>query len=113
MTVTSRSVTALAALVLVPGLVYLFGVVLPYRANDVGAGWLSLLGSYALILAPLGALVALVGCGVQLRAVFPRSARQVSPVMAAALVAVAAICVALLAYMLSPLGRAMTAWMQD
>ena len=114
--VTPRSVVVLAALVLVPGVVYVLGVLLPYLASGpdpVGSGWLGLLGMFSLFLAPLGALVALVGCAVQVRAAFPRAARPVSPGVLAGLVAVALVCVVEVAWFLSPVGRALTAWYLD
>jgi hypothetical protein len=116
MTVTSRSVVVLAALVLLPGIAYGAAVLLPYLASGpdpVGTGWLGLLGAYALFLAPLGALTALVGCGVQVLRAFPRSAHRVAPGIAAGLVAVAVICVVEVAWFLSPLGRSLTAWYLD
>ena len=132
--ITVRSVLVLAALVLLPGLAYLGGVLLPYFACDldtlsltdlaagaqppsdpgpVGAGWLSLFGFYSLLLTPLGALLALGGCAVQLLAAFPRSERRVSPGVAAGLGVVAAVSVVTLAFFLSPLGRALTSWAMD
>ncbi len=76
----------------------------------MGAGWLSLLGFYSLLLTPLGALVALGGCALQLLAAFPRAERRVSPGVAAGLGVVAVVCVVTLAFFLSPLGRALTSW---
>ena len=132
--ITYRSVLVLAALVLLPGLAYLAGVLLPYYAshldtlsladlaagaqppNDpgpVGAGWLSLLGFYSILLTPLGALVALAGCGLQLLAAFPRAERRVSPGVAAGLGIVAIVCVVTVTFFLSPLGRALTSWQLD
>ena len=114
--ITYRSVLVLAALVLLPGLAYLAGVLLPYLASGqdpVGSGWLGLLGLFSLFLAPLGALVALVGCAVQLLAAFPRAAQPVSPGVTAGLVAVAVVCVVEVAWFLSPVGRALTAWYLD
>jgi hypothetical protein len=132
--VTYRSVLVLAALVLLPGLAYVVAVLVPYAASDldmlsvaelaagaepptgpalVGAGWLGLVGVYSLLLAPLGALVALAGCGRQLLAAFPRSERQVSPAVAAGLVVVMAVCVGAVTWFLSPLGRALTTWYMD
>jgi hypothetical protein len=129
-----RSVLVLAALVLLPGIVYGAAILLPSLTSDlhtlstgeltagaqpptgpdpVGTGTLGLLGVYALFLAPLGALIALVGCGVQLLAAFPRAVRQVSPRVAAGLVAVAVICLVEVAWFLSPVGRALTAWYLD
>ena len=64
-------------------------------------------------MAPLGALIALVGCGVQSLAAFPRSARRVSPGVAAGLVAVAVVCIVEVTWLLSPLGRALTTWYMD
>jgi hypothetical protein len=134
MRVTYRSVLVLGGLVLLPGLAYVVAVLVPYAASDldtlsvaelaagaepstgpalISPGWLGLLGVYSLLLAPLGALVALAGCGRQLLAVFPRSERQVSPAVVAGLVAVAAVCVAAVAWFLSPLGRALTTWYLD
>ncbi len=91
----------LAALVLLPGLAYVASVLLPYLASDLDtlslpdlasgapdAGlrpedgipeWLLLPGFAALLLAPLGALLALGGCVVQLLAAFPRHQHRVSP----------------------------------
>ena len=133
-TVTYRSVLVLAAVVLVPGLAYGVAVLLPYLASDlhtlspaelragvqpptepdpIGAGWLGLLGLYSLPLAPLGALLALVGCAVQLLAVVPRSERRVSPGVAAGLVGVAGTCIVVVAWFLSPLGHALTVWYMD
>ena len=124
----------LAALVLLPGLAYVATVLGPYYASDLdtlsltdlaagaqppsdlgadGAGWLSLLGFYSLLLAPLGALLALGGCALQLLAAFPRSERRVSPGVAAGLGAVAVACVVVLAWFLSPLGQALTSWQMD
>ena len=131
--ITYRSVLVLAALVLVPGLAYVAGVLVPYFASDlhtlslaeliagaqppgpdpVGAGWLGLLGVYSLLLAPLGALIALVGSGIQLLAAFPRAERRVSPGVAAGLGAVAVVCIVEVAWLLSPLGRALTTWFMD
>ena len=116
--VSPRWVLVLAALVLLPGLAYGAAVLLPYYAGDfdtpaLGSGWLGLLGVYALFLAPLGALIALVGCGVQLLAAFPGSGRRVSTGVAAGLVAVAVICLVEVAWFLSPVGRALTAWYLD
>ena len=112
LTVTYRSVLVLAALALVPGIAYAAGVVVPYYSGG-DAGWLSLLGLYAVVLAPLGALLALAGCVVQLLAAFPRSARRVSPGVAAGLAVVALICVGIVAFLLSPVGRALTIWQTD
>jgi hypothetical protein len=121
-------------LVLLPGLAYVAGVLVPYYASDldtlslpdlaagaqprsgvvpVDAGWPGLLGFYSLLLAPLGALIALTGCAVQLLAAFPRSERRVAPGVAAGLAVVALLCVAVVAFFLSPLGRALTTWQQD
>jgi hypothetical protein len=114
--VTFRSVVVLAALVLVPGLAYVFGVVLPYADRGTGAdgaGWVSLLGSAAVLLLPLGALVALAGCAVQLLGAFPRSSRRVSPGVAAGLAVVALVCFGVLTFLLSPAGRALISWQQD
>jgi len=133
-TVTYRSVLVLAALVVLPGLAYLAGVLVPYYASDldtlsltdlaagarppndpgpVGAGWLGLLGFYSILLTPLGALIALGGCVLQLLAAFPRSERRVSPGVAAGLGVVAVVCVVTVAFFLSPLGRALTSWTMD
>ena len=132
--ITYRSVLVLAALVLLPGLAYLAGVLLPYYASDldtlttaelaageepatgpepVAAGWLGLLGSYSLVLAPLGALISLVGCAVQLLAGFRRSERRVTPAVGTGLVLVAGICLVAVAWFLSPRGRALTIWFTD
>jgi len=117
--VTYRSVVVLAALVLLPAFSYVVGVLLPYYASARdgssadGAGWLSLLGFYSLLLTPLGALVALGGCALQLLAAFPRTERRVSPGVAAGLGVVAVVCVVTLAFFLSPLGRALTNWTLD
>ena len=132
--ITYRSVLVLAALVLLPGLAYLAGVLVPYYASDldtlsltdlaagaqppndpgpVGAGWLGLLGFYSILLTPLGALVALAGCALQLLAAFPRSQRRVSPGVAVGLGVVAVVCVVTVAFFLSPLGRALTSWTMD
>jgi hypothetical protein len=133
-TVTYRSVLLLAAVVLLPGLAYGVAVLLPYLMSDlqtlslaelragvqpptepepIAAGWLGLLGLYSLLLAPLGALLALVGCAVQLLAVFPRADGRVSPGVAAGLIGVAATCIVVVAWFLSPLGRALTLWYMD
>jgi hypothetical protein len=112
-TVTYRSVLVLAALALGPGSAYAAGVAVPYYPGRDDAGWLSLLGVYAVVLAPLGALFALAGCGVQLLAAFPRSARRLSPGVAAGLAVVALLCVGIVAFLLSPLGRALTIWQMD
>ncbi len=132
--VTYRSVAVLAALVLVPGLGYVVGVLLPYYAHDldtlsvaelaagkqpatgpvvIGGGWPGILGPYSLLLAPLGALVALAGCARQLLMAFPRSERRVSASVVAGLVVVAVICIAAVAWFLSPLGRALSTWFMD
>jgi hypothetical protein len=130
------SVAALAALVLLPGLAYVAAVLLPYLASDLdtlslpdladgardaaGLGpeddvprWRHLLGFAALLLAPLGALLALGGCVVQLLAGFPRHEDRVSPGVAAGLGLVAVVCLGVLSYFLSPLGRALTTWQLD
>jgi hypothetical protein len=57
--------------------------------------------------------VSLCGCALQLLAAFPRSQRRVSPGVGAGLGMVAAVCVVVLVFLLSPLGRALTTWMQD
>jgi hypothetical protein len=132
--ITYRSVIVLAALVLLPGLVYTATVVEPYVASDldtlsltdlaaraqpptdpgpVSAGWVSLLGFYSLLLAPLGALLALGGSALQLLAAFPRSERRVPPGVAVGLAVVAVVSVVVLAWFLSPLGRALTSWTLD
>ena len=132
--VTYRSVVVLAALVLLPGFAYLAAVLVPYYAGDLdtlsltdlaagvqppgdpgpqGAGWLGLLGYYSMLLAPLGALLALGGSALQLLAAFPRSERRVSAGVAAGLGAIAVVCVVVLTFFLSPLGRALTTWQQD
>ena len=114
--ITYRSVLVLAALVVLPGVAYVFGVLLPYSSRGTGAdgaGWLGLLGYYSMLLLPLGALVSLGGCTLQLLAVFPRSQRRVSPAVGAGLGTVAVACVVVLVFLLSPSGRAVTTWMQD
>jgi hypothetical protein len=116
--VSYRSVLVLAAVVLVPGLAYGVAVLLPYLAGDfdtpsLGSGWLGLVGMFALFLAPLGALTALVGCAVQLLALFPRSDRRVPSGVATGLVVVAMICVVEVAWFLSPVGRSLTSWYLD
>ncbi len=132
--ITYRSVLVLAALVVLPGLAYVGGVLQPYYASDLdtlsltdlaagaqpesgvapdGSGWLALLGSYSILLLPLGALVSLCGCVLHLLAAFPRSQRRVSPGVGAGLGIVAAVCLVVLVFLLSPLGRALTTWMQD
>ena len=124
----------LAALVVVPGLAYVAGVLVPYYASDldtlsladlaagaqpasdpgpVSAGWLGLLGFYSLLLTPLGALFALAGCVLQLLAAFPRSQRRVSPGVAVGLGVVAVVCIVTVTFFLSPLGRALTSWATD
>ena len=110
---TYRSVVGLGALLLLPALAYAGGVLLPYASRGTGAddaGWLGLLGVYSLILAPLAALVALAGCALHL---LPRSGRRLPAGIAVGLAVVALLCVAFLAFLLSPLGRAVTTWAQD
>jgi hypothetical protein len=133
--VSWHSVAVLAALVLLPGLAYVAAVLLPYLASDLDtlslpdlargapdAGlrpedgipeWLLLPGFAALLLAPLGALLALGGCVVQLLAAFPRHEDRVSPGVAAGLGLVAVVCLSVLSYFLSPLGQALTSWQLD
>ena len=134
--VSPRSVAVLAALVLAPGLAYVAAVLLPYYASDLdtlalpdlaagaegpgGLGpendvprWRGLLGFAALLLTPLGALLALGGSVVQLLAALPRGQGRVSPGVAAGLGVVALVCLGVLGYFLSPLGRALTTWQLD
>ncbi len=134
--VTWRSVAMTAALVLVPGLAYAATVLLPFAASDldtlthaelaagvhdpdgpgpgsgVPEGFL-LPGLVALVLATLGALLGAGGAAFQLLALYPRHERAVSPRVAAGLGVVAVLALGVLAWFLSPLGRALTTWQLD
>jgi hypothetical protein len=134
--VTWRSVVVTAALVLLPGLAYAATVLLPFAASDLdtlsltelatgvhdpdgpgpGTGIpaaLHLPGLVALLLAPLGALLALGGSVLQLLAAFPRQERPLSPTVAAGLGMVAVVSLGVLAWFRSPLGRALITWQLD
>ena len=129
--VTWRSVAVLAALLPVPALAYAATVLLPYRLSGLdelpltvlaggadhlrwpGADWLPLAGFAALLLAPLGALLALGGCALQLLALSPTDRRTIAPSVAAALFVVTLGCVGTLLYFVSPLGAALTTWQLD
>ena len=130
--VTARSVAVLAALLVVPALAYAGTVLLPFLASDLDqlplaelAGGASdpelpgdsrattLAGLVAVLLAPLGALLALGGSALQLLAVLPTDRRTVGPRVAGALAVVLVAGVAVLAWFLSPLGRALTTWQFD
>lgn len=134
--VSWRSVAVLATLLAVPGLGYVATVLLPYYASDLdeltltqlaGGGveaawptpendihrWLHVVAFFSLLLAPLGALLALGGCLLQLLAAFPRDGQRLSAGVATALGVVALACLAGLPHFLSPLGRALTSWQLD
>ena len=117
------------AVLLVPALAYAFTVLLPFHASDLdqlplaelaaGASdpelpgdsrLVTLAGFAALLLAPLGALLALGGSLVQLLAALPTDRRTISPWAAAGLSAVAAVSVAVPPWFLSPAGSALTSW---
>ena len=129
--VTWRSVAVLAAVLLVPALAYAATVLLPYRLSDLdelplaelaggadhlrwpGPDWLPLAGFAALLLAPLGALLALGGCALQLLAVFSFDRRTIAPGVPAGLAVVAGCALGTLLYFLSPSGVALTTWQLD
>lgn len=130
--VTTWSVAVLAALLLVPALAYAGTVLLPFLASDLDqlplaelAGGaadpelpgdsrvLTLAGLAAVVLAPLGALLALGGSALQLLAVLPTDRRTVGPRVAGALAVVLVGSVVVLGWSLTPLGRALTTWQFD
>jgi hypothetical protein len=109
---------------------YLAGVLAPYYANDldelslaevasgrhdpkelwpqgVVGGWVQVAGFLSLALTPLGVLVALSGAVAALVRHRPR------PAVALGLVAVAAGCLAVLAFSATPLGGALATWRLD
>ncbi|WP_369137504.1 hypothetical protein [Modestobacter versicolor] len=107
--VTWRSVAVLAPLLVVPGLVYVVTVLRPY---DHGGGQL-LVGYAALLLAPLGALLALGGAVLQLLAVSSSDRRTVTPAAAGALAVLALCALAVVVWFASPAGTAVTTWQLD
>ena len=130
--VTARSVAVLAALLLVPALGYAGTVLLPYLAGDLDqlplaeltggtsdpelpgdSRAVTLAGLVAVLLAPLGALLALGGSALQLLAALPTDRRTLGPWTAGALGLVLAGSVVVLAWFLSPVGRALTTWQFD
>lgn len=130
--VTRRSVAVLAALLLLPALGYALTVLLPYLASDLdqlplaelagGAAdpelpgdsrWVTLVGLLALLLAPLGALLALGGSALQLLALLPSDRRTVSPSTAAALTVIALAGLGVVLWFFSPVGSALTSWQLD
>ena len=130
--VSARSVAVLAAVLLVPGLAYALTVLLPFVASDLDqlpltelAGGapdpelpgdsrlVTLAGLAALLLAPLGALLALGGSLLQLLAALPSDRRTIGPCAAVALGLVAVGSLALLLWFLSPVGSALTSWQLD
>jgi hypothetical protein len=110
--VSLRSVSVLAAVVLVPALAYAVTVLWPYFSGD-GGSWLGLPGMFALLLAPAGALVSFVGVAVQLAAAFPRRGRRIAPGVAVGLGIVAVLDLAVLFFFLSPLGQSSIMWQVD
>ena len=127
--VSRRMLAVLAALVVVPGTAYVVAVLLPYLTSDLdqlplahladgtsdlsGQPSTTLVGFAAVVLAPLGALLALGGAVFHLLAASSSDARRRSPGTAAALGLVAVAGLAVLLWFLSPLGRALTAWQTD
>ena len=121
-----RSVAVLAALGVLPGAAYVAAVLLPYYAGDLDTLPLAdlasgahdpeqfrLLAYISVFLTPLGALLALGGCVVQLLAAFPRQEQRVSPGVAAGLGVVGVASLAAILFFLSPLGSALTTWQLD
>ncbi|WP_222193352.1 hypothetical protein [Modestobacter italicus] len=129
--VSVRSVAVLTAVLLLPGLAYALTVLVPFVLSDLdelpladlaaGAdapGWpggrvLGLAGFASLLIAPLGALLALGGAAVQLLAALPTDPRRLGRGVAVGLGLVAAGSAATLWWFLSPLGSALTSWLLD
>ena len=132
--ITYRSVLVLAALVLLPGLAYVAGVLLPYYASDLDTlsladlaagrshrtipvpwrGWLSLLGFYSHLPDARSehwsrSPGARCSCSRRSRAPSGGCPRASRPAWASS----PSVCVATVTFLLSPLGRALTSWQLD
>jgi hypothetical protein len=104
-----RSVAAPGALVVLPWLAYAGTVLVPYY-SDARA---TQAGFFALLLAPLGAMLGLGGAVVQLVAAVQRGEFRRAPGVSAGLLMVAVLGVAVLAWFLSSPGGAVTTWQID
>ena len=132
-----RAVVLLAAFTALVAAPYLVGVLLPFYANDLdevpltelaggehdpvalwpegtAGAWVQQAAFASLVITPLGLMGGLVGAVAGLLAGLPGSGRRpMSVPVAGGLALVSLVCVAGLAFLLSPLGAAITSWRMD